>query len=124
MEKDKITIQELELAAVHSGISLASTMGIKQLWIESDSLLAVNTIKGYYPCPRRRKRTLAGIRRNLSKLSDWKVTHIWREANRAADFLSKIDCPIKGNCIAGSPIPPLLADIEKEDLEGTLYFRL
>ncbi|XP_077242042.1 uncharacterized protein LOC143882436 [Tasmannia lanceolata] len=115
--------QELELEAIHHAIILVTDLNVQHLWIESDSLLAVNIIKGIIACPWKKKPLLADIVKILMNFS-WFISHIWREANRAADFLSKTDCPGKGSAIFGNHFPITLIDIVKEDLEGNLYSRM
>ncbi|XP_077252328.1 uncharacterized protein LOC143891669 [Tasmannia lanceolata] len=123
-DKIQMSIQELELEAICHGASLASSLDIDRLWIESDSLLAVNVIEGSVPCPWKKRLPLAHLKNTLLKFASWKVSHIWREANRPADFLSKPDCPLKGSCIQGVSLSHPLYDYVKEDDEGTLYYRL
>ncbi|XP_077233633.1 uncharacterized protein LOC143875936 [Tasmannia lanceolata] len=117
-DKIQMTIQELELEAICHGASLASSLNIDRLWIESDSLFAVNVIEGSVACPWKKRLSLAHLKNTLLKFVSWKVSHIWREANQPADFLSKADCPLKGS------LPHPLYDYVKEDDEGTLYYRL
>ncbi|XP_077215523.1 uncharacterized protein LOC143850102 [Tasmannia lanceolata] len=96
------------------------------VWIEYDSLLAVNIINGKSECPSKKLKklqTLYNIQSLLSTMEHWEVSHVWREANRGADFLSKIDCPIKGENIPVHLLPKPLLDIAMEDSLGVLYPR-
>ncbi|XP_077232433.1 uncharacterized protein LOC143869758 [Tasmannia lanceolata] len=91
---DKIEIYELELQAIERGIDLALSMNCLNLWIESDSKLAVDIILGNVPVPWKHKQTLRQIRSYLEHLS-WRISHSWRERNCPANQLSKGTTHIK-----------------------------
>ncbi|XP_077215484.1 uncharacterized protein LOC143850044 [Tasmannia lanceolata] len=59
------TIQQLEIDAIFYGIKLAREKNITNLWIESDSLRAVNTIRGLIPCIWKKKHILHQIKSEL-----------------------------------------------------------
>ncbi|XP_077251405.1 uncharacterized protein LOC143890570 [Tasmannia lanceolata] len=120
---DPSPIQELELEAIHYGLKLAITLNLHCVWIESDSLLAVNVINGKSECLWKKLQTLYNIQSLLSTMETWEVSHVWREANRGADFLSKIDCPVKGENIPVHRLSKPLLDIAVEDSLGVLYPR-
>ncbi|XP_077215524.1 uncharacterized protein LOC143850104 [Tasmannia lanceolata] len=90
------TISELELEAILEGVKLARSMDIRKLWIETDSMNALQIITGKCNCPWRKKVTLKLLQDLLTSFEMWKVSHQWREANQPADYLSKHDCPLKG----------------------------
>ncbi|XP_077214707.1 uncharacterized protein LOC143849537 [Tasmannia lanceolata] len=117
-------IQDLEIDAIHTGIQLARDLHIQSLWIESDSQIAVNVILNKIPCPWKKMLTLETIKANLEKFHSWEITHIWREGNRAVDFLSKSDCPCKGYNIPPSVFPFVLDVIIVEDFSGVPFLRL
>ncbi|XP_077226370.1 uncharacterized protein LOC143859595 [Tasmannia lanceolata] len=54
----------------------------------------------------------------------WEISHIWREANQAADYLSKPNCSIKGEDIQLVSIPPDLQNIVSLDYDGMVYSRV
>ncbi|XP_077232004.1 uncharacterized protein LOC143865684 [Tasmannia lanceolata] len=118
---DDITI--LELKAIDYGLSLAQEKALIRIWVESDSLNAINIINSQAPCPWKALTLLDKIYLGLADFVDWKVTHVWREANSAADFLSKEDCPCKGEDIPPSSIPISLKDIIASDSAGVPYTR-
>ncbi|XP_077220980.1 uncharacterized protein LOC143854760 [Tasmannia lanceolata] len=118
---DDITI--LELKAIDYGIFLAQKKALNRIWVESDSLNAVNIINSQAPCPWKALTLLDKICLGLAAFVDWKVTHVWREANLVADFLSKEDCPCKGDDIPPSSIPNPLKDIIATDSAGVPYTR-
>ncbi|XP_077232554.1 uncharacterized protein LOC143869880 [Tasmannia lanceolata] len=117
-------IQELEIDAILVGSRLATDYGFRNIWVETDSLLVIQVISSQIKCPWRKKQALYNIHCLMSKIDHWKITHVWREANRGADFLSKIDCPIKGGNIPVHLLPQARLDIAEEDFSGTLYPRM
>ncbi|KAL2511702.1 Uncharacterized protein Adt_17302 [Abeliophyllum distichum] len=81
-----IFILEVELRAILQGIELARRMGLVDLWIETDSTLAVHCIsRGGGPWVI--QSMLRRIRQLLSFDRDT-VSHIFREENQVADSLA------------------------------------
>ncbi|XP_077249091.1 uncharacterized protein LOC143888521 [Tasmannia lanceolata] len=117
-------IHLLEMKAILHGIRLALMGGHDSIWIESDSLTAVNVISKKWECPWKAIPIIEEIRDALLQFQSWKLTHIWREANGAADFLSKPDCCCEGPVISPSILPPKLRDILALDAAGHMYPRL
>ncbi|XP_077219071.1 uncharacterized protein LOC143853222 [Tasmannia lanceolata] len=118
------SINELEIESISKGIKLAISKGTDRLWIESDSLQAVSIIKGVLKCPWRQIAKVHQTLRDLNSLNYWHISHIWREANGAADFLSKTSCPIKGECISVLDLPRELLRIVASDSSGVPYVRM
>ncbi|XP_077226261.1 uncharacterized protein LOC143859436 [Tasmannia lanceolata] len=120
---DKREIYELELQAIERGIDLALSMNCLNIWIESDSKLAVDIILGNVHVPWKQKQTLRQIRSYLEHLS-WRISHSWREGNCPADQLSKRNYPHKGfPSIVFLATQSLLSAVI-EDMNGSLYLRL
>ncbi|XP_077237123.1 uncharacterized protein LOC143878767 [Tasmannia lanceolata] len=117
-------IHDLEIEAIHMGLNLAVRANYRCLWIESDSLLAVNVIQKSAPCPWTKLISLEKIDSMLSNLQAWSISHLWREGNRAADYLSKSNCPMKGFPISHSVFPDEFQNILLEDSSGAIYIRL
>ncbi|XP_077251955.1 uncharacterized protein LOC143891210 [Tasmannia lanceolata] len=118
------SINVLELEAIAFGLKSALQLNFQHIWIETDSSIAEKIISGVLCCPWKLLNTLDSIKLSLSSLTSWKISHVWREANRAADFLSKVDCMCKGANIATNLIPSALADIITDDSSGKVYTRL
>ncbi|XP_077230234.1 uncharacterized protein LOC143863456 [Tasmannia lanceolata] len=116
-------INALEIEAIIRGSSLAMQKGANMLWIESDSLQAVNIIKGICKCPWRQKFKIPNLLLKLNSLISWEISHIWREANGEADYLSKPDCPIKGESLLAVDLPLELINIINTDPLGVPYQR-
>ncbi|XP_077249094.1 uncharacterized protein LOC143888524 [Tasmannia lanceolata] len=117
-------IHILEIKAILHGIRLLRTGGHESIWIKSDSLTAVIVILEKWECPWKAIPIVEEIRDALLKTQNWKLSHTWREANGAADFLSKPDCCCEGAALPPSSIPPKLRDILDLDAAGHIYPRL
>ncbi|XP_077236553.1 uncharacterized protein LOC143878122 [Tasmannia lanceolata] len=115
------SIHALELEAIQQGISLAHKYGAVDLWVESDSSVAVfGAITGEFRCPWILIPTVYKIRTLLQGFNHWTISHTWREANGAADYLSKNSCHVKGEDIPCSSIPDDLWDIFHSDSQTML----
>ncbi|XP_077215496.1 uncharacterized protein LOC143850066 [Tasmannia lanceolata] len=121
---DSVPFQEAKLEAIIRAVQLARNSQVKNLWIESDSLNAVHIIRKQWPCPWRKFPALEKLHRDLISLNSRRISHIWRDGNKAADLLSKSNCICKGDPIPLSCIPYDLFVIALEDSSGTLYPRL
>ncbi|XP_077234746.1 uncharacterized protein LOC143876958 [Tasmannia lanceolata] len=121
---NKEEIFELELFAIEKGIQLASTLSARNIWVESDSKFAVDILNGSLAIPWRQTMRIRRIKFALCAFIHHKITHIWREANSAADYLSKRNCPMKGWNVPGSRSTYELSNIIEEDGEGSQYLRL
>ncbi|XP_077230182.1 uncharacterized protein LOC143863402 [Tasmannia lanceolata] len=117
------SIHLLELQAILHGLLLARNHNLTNIWVESDSLVAVNVVLKKFKCPWKRIPTLAKIYKGLAETNSWCISHIWREANSVADFLSKPDCGVNGDDLNTESAPPLL-DLMALDSMGAIYTRL
>ncbi|XP_077232361.1 uncharacterized protein LOC143869152 [Tasmannia lanceolata] len=124
LNTDLKSIHILEMDAILHGLELARKLNISNIWIESDSLVAVKIMNGSWDCPWRAKSLLNTIIKRLQEFHNWKVSHIWREANQPADYLSKPECPCKGMDIEVMGIPSQLVELVIQDSLGTRYPRL
>ncbi|KAB5557040.1 hypothetical protein DKX38_007949 [Salix brachista] len=80
----------VELWAIWRGLVLALNLHIQVVWVESDSLSVVNTINRQQPYSGKADACLKQIRLLLKKFKKHRVSHSWRETNRAADYLAKM----------------------------------
>ncbi|EOY17513.1 Uncharacterized protein TCM_036737 [Theobroma cacao] len=78
---------QAELMALHRGLLLCIEHNISRLWIEMDAKVAVQMIKEGHQGSSRTRYLLASIHRCLSGIS-FRISHIFREGNQAADHLS------------------------------------
>ncbi|XP_077251741.1 uncharacterized protein LOC143890959 [Tasmannia lanceolata] len=118
------SISELEIEAIFRGLQLVDPNRCNLLWIVSDSLVAVKVLQKEITCPWRKIITLEKIELLLTSFRSWTISHIWREGNKAADYLSKTTCPLKGHPINAIDLPQELLSIVLEDSSGAIYFRM
>ncbi|KAF9602414.1 hypothetical protein IFM89_027543 [Coptis chinensis] len=119
----KRSILLLELLGIEAGLSIAVTMGIHSLQVNSDSERAVNIVNGTEDAPWYCLNVLQAIKAHKMTFTSLEVTHIYREGNRAADFIAKScheDASIA--CHIG-PLEEKLAVIVQEDASGCTYTR-
>ncbi|XP_077228461.1 uncharacterized protein LOC143861420 [Tasmannia lanceolata] len=120
-QKDEIF--SLEIKAICIGVEVAKRLGITHLWIEADSNFAVNSFAKLSDPPWKNLSEISKCWKFLNTI-DWKITHIWREANSVADLLSKRDYPCKSLNIPLQCIPNYLRDSISRDISGEMYLRL
>ncbi|XP_077228450.1 uncharacterized protein LOC143861409 [Tasmannia lanceolata] len=113
----------LEIQAICKGLAVAKSLGINSLWIEADSTFAVNSFNKI-SSPLWKK--IPAIYRAWSELAriTWRISHIWREGNMAADLLSKRECPFKGHSTFQTRVLDDLLAVVKSDREKTMYQRM
>lgn len=113
----------VELWAIWRGLVLASGLGIKAIWVESDSLSVVKTINKKQPYSSRAGSCLNHTWVLLEKFEKYRVSHTWRETNKAADFLSRMDLSGSDVVLGTADFPNGLNSIIKDDAEGRMYRR-
>ncbi|CAL5402358.1 unnamed protein product [Camellia sinensis] len=119
--KDVHNIFVVELWAIWRGLMHAFKLGIKYIWIESDSLSVVKTIKKEQQCFHSTANSgLDHIWRLLNKFDQFEISHSWRESNWAADFLAKMDLGVNDAVLQPVDFPESLIDIINEDACGKL----
>lgn len=112
----------VELWAIWRGLVLSLGLGIKSIWVESDSMSVVKTVNRKQLCPKADS-YLKQIWKLLKKFDKYRISHSWRETNRAADHLAKM--ALWGDDVVLWPVdfPPSLCSIIKDDAEGKKYLR-
>jgi ribonuclease HI len=114
----------VELWAIESGLRLALDMGTNVIWVESDSLSAVKSINNDQPFSQKAASCLKNIWELLRKFEKHKVSHAWRETNRAADYLAKMVLFEKDYMVLlPHDFPSGLHKIIKDDSEEKIYCR-
>ncbi|EOY06956.1 Uncharacterized protein TCM_021518 [Theobroma cacao] len=78
---------QAELRALLRGLLLCKERNIEKLWIEMDALVAIQMIQQSQKGSHDIQYLLASIRKCLSFFS-FRISHIFREGNQVADFLS------------------------------------
>lgn len=112
-----------ELWAIWRGLVLALSLRIKVLWVESDSMSAVKTINKEQQYGPKVDNCLKRIWKLLIKFDKYKISHSWRESNKAADNLSRMDLPGHDVVLWPADFPNSLWKIIKDDARGKLYRR-
>lgn len=112
----------VELWAIWRGLVLALNLRIQVVWVESDSLSVVNTINRQQPYSGKADACLKQIRLLLKKFQKHKVSHSWRETNRAADYLAKMVVE-RDVVLWPADFPTSLDNIIKDDAQGMVYYR-
>ncbi|KAE8689860.1 E3 ubiquitin-protein ligase UPL1-like isoform X1 [Hibiscus syriacus] len=113
----------VELLAVWRGIMLALDLGVSVIWIESDSLSVVKTLNREQSYDPKIDRYLGEIWNLLTMFEDYRVTHTWREANKAADYLSRKRIDEDEVVLWPIDFPNVLHNIIKDDAQRKIYFR-
>ncbi|WRX29354.1 Ribonuclease H domain - like 10 [Theobroma cacao] len=78
---------QAELMALHRGLLLCIEYNVTRLWMEMDAKVVVHMINEVHQGSSRTRYLLASIRRSLSGIS-FRISHIHREGNQAAYYLS------------------------------------
>ncbi|XP_077216901.1 uncharacterized protein LOC143851380 isoform X2 [Tasmannia lanceolata] len=110
-------VDVLELQAIKEGILQAARENVQRLWVESDCKSVVDVINGSCKCSKKNREPVEEIRLLLEKFPWKKVTSCKREANRAANHLTKFNCPYQGRDIPPTSILRELAKLIEEDLK-------
>ncbi|KAI4308663.1 hypothetical protein L6164_031717 [Bauhinia variegata] len=113
----------VELWAIWRGLVLALGLGVKVIWVESDSMSVVKNITKEQPTNPKAASCLKRIWKLLNEFEKHKVSHSWRETNRAADHLAKMF--LQGNDVVlwPSDFPNSLCNIIRNDAKGKKYLR-
>lgn len=82
-----LTSLEAETCTLLSGLQHAVTLDVCFLWVELDSLLLVNMLKGFVAVPWRLHYYVATIKNIMQRLVFF-VSHVYREGNQLADGLA------------------------------------
>ena len=101
------SVLEAEIWGIFKGLKLAWSTGFRKVMVESDSQAAVLLLKSdishYHPL----YRIVHACTMIMAK--DWicSIHHIYRESNRAADFLANLGHPLTlGITVFDDPPPP------------------
>ncbi|XP_059076711.1 uncharacterized protein LOC131875978 [Cryptomeria japonica] len=84
------TITEVEGMALLWGLKMANSIGIKQLEIEGDFQIIMESIKGNSLVGWRVGSILRDIRCLLVRMEDFTICHIFREGNKAVDSMAVV----------------------------------
>lgn len=111
--------------ALHRGLHIARNLQIRKLMIQMDNLACVQIFQG--------NEEVSGVCahliqqcRTLLASPDWKtfISHVYREGNRAADWLANHGVSQSCSLHLYNNPPPLLSRILVEDIQGVAFPRL
>ena len=116
MKIRKSSVLMAELWALYQGLNLAWEVGIKRLLVEVDSLCITQMISKQVVVPNGFYALIAAIQDLLSRNWQATISHIYREANSAADFMANMahSAPLWGystpfcSCLAPFNEPPFI----------------
>lgn len=83
-------MMKAEAWAVFEGVRLAASSRVSKLEIETDSLILASSLMSVNGCPVEIMNLVDAISSSLAGFRDWKVAHVWREANSCADVMANM----------------------------------
>ncbi|XP_043700990.1 uncharacterized protein LOC122651604 [Telopea speciosissima] len=117
-------IMRMELEAIRCGLRRANSLGCPRIHVQSDSLCAIQMIKGSFHTPWHCLELLEDILCLKEKFSCCTFAHVAREANFCADFLASFLHSDQEILLSTNCLPPALACLVGEDARGRRYQRL
>lgn len=114
-----------EIMALHRGLELARSLRIGKLMVQLDSLSCVQTIQSTTPSSGECAHVIDSCR-SLINDSQWevRVSHVYREGNRAADWLANLGETHPHGIVILEETPLALRRILIEDIQGVAVPRL
>lgn len=111
--------------ALHRGLHVARNLQIRKLIIQMDNQACVQIFKGEEEASGECAHLIQQCR-NLLSSPDWKIsiTHVYREGNRAADWLANQGVTQSCSLHLFNNPPSPLSRILAEDLQGVAFPRL
>ncbi|KAL5716616.1 hypothetical protein ACHQM5_009755 [Ranunculus cassubicifolius] len=113
----------IELEAILKGIDVAIEIGARKLWVESDSLRAVQAIIGVEHGPWYSLNIIEEIRERMGLFENVRISHIYREANVVADRLASFSVDPNVFHVLDPPLSHELNMYIISDRDGKLYLR-
>ena len=110
-----------ELWALRDGLKLAVQLGIGCLEVELDAKIIVEMLNNADSANIKFSSLLSDCRFLIARVTQVRVTHVYREVNRCADFLAKKGCCLREDFVIfeTSPSDKLLVS----DVNGLYYYR-
>ena len=105
-----------EARALKNGVCLAIQAGHTNIDIEGDSLIVIQALKGKFHIPWQIANIIEDLHSWFQQGIPVTITHIFREANMAADWLSKFAHSLTDKFITDLCFFPFLSQIIADDL--------
>jgi len=112
-----------ESRALRDGLETALNAGFYRLTVEGDNSLVIAAFNKKLAVPWRLKTVMQDIQVLAQRAQFIQVTHIYREANMAADWLSKLGHSIPNTWRSNHCYHPQLRNIVEEDRSGRTLVR-
>ena len=96
-----------ELWALRDGLTLAIQLGIRNLEVKLDAKVIVEMLNNADSSNKKFSPLLLSCRSLMTSLSHIRVAHVFREANRCADYLAKNGCYMREDFVI-LMFPPLM----------------
>jgi len=95
-----------EARALQDGVRAVVDSGFKRVLIEGDNSSVIQALQGRITVPWQIAGLIHDVSNYLSQLDHVSITHIFREANMAADWLSKAGHSLVSPIVWCYPVPP------------------
>lgn len=99
----------IELRAIEMALTTALDMGLSDIWIVSDSTNAVDIAEGQAASPWRARNILIRLQGLKMVFSRMKISHLWREANRAGRCQKVFGVGLWERMASQGPCSPIIA---------------
>ena len=118
------TSVQAELKALKDGLNLAIDLGILNLEIEMDSLVAVEFVNSITTPNPFLSAIVTDCRSLMERFESCSLKHIFREANGCADLLAKTGCDQSSDFITFANAPAHVLEALAFDVSSATRFRL
>ena len=88
-----------EATALRNGLRAAVDAGFRKILIESDNQILIQAIQGFIQPPWEIQVLVQDINHFIQSCSHVGVSHTFREANRADDWLAKLGLSLSSTCV-------------------------
>ncbi|GLJ42729.1 hypothetical protein SUGI_0885920 [Cryptomeria japonica] len=84
----RATNNEAELRALDEGLNICVEKGLSKIYIEGDSQVVINWVMRSNFCSWKLNNWLPSIENKVRCIPEFQIAHIYREGNRASDWLA------------------------------------
>uniref|UniRef100_A0A7C8ZNI5 RNase H type-1 domain-containing protein n=1 Tax=Opuntia streptacantha TaxID=393608 RepID=A0A7C8ZNI5_OPUST len=112
-----------ESRSLRDGLQAALRIGVSQLQVEGDNMVVIGAFNNKIQVPWQIKNIIQDIHLLVQQIRQVWVSHIYREANMAKDWLSRFGHSFTGSWSATKCDNPILRQIVKDDRIGRTLVR-